>query len=62
MQNLQRATLEIIKLLHDEPQQHRSQSQQQSKETMKVSKKVRVIRLPPMSGEDDSEEIVLVGG
>ncbi|KAI6190569.1 hypothetical protein M3Y97_00132400 [Aphelenchoides bicaudatus] len=59
--NLQHATLEIIKLLHDEPQ-HRSQSQQQqSKETMKVSKKVRVIRLPPLSGEEDSEEIVLVG-
>lgn len=29
---------------------------------MKVAKKVRVIHLPPMSNEDDSEEIILVGG
>jgi hypothetical protein len=42
--------------LHDEP------TGNQQKDTVKVGKKVRVIKLPPISSEDDSEEIVLVGG
>ncbi|KAI6217167.1 hypothetical protein M3Y99_01780100 [Aphelenchoides fujianensis] len=58
-ENLQRATLNIARLLHDEAAAVAERKAAEG--SMKVGKKVRVIRLPPMPVDADSEEIIVVG-
>ncbi|KAI6185443.1 hypothetical protein M3Y98_00024000 [Aphelenchoides besseyi] len=57
-ENWERAALNIARLLHDESLNN--QNNVKTEGSLKVGKKVRVIRLPPMK-DAESEEIILVG-